>query len=191
MIACILPELNYTCAHRPENILVPAKMTLPQTGCRINLVRIAHVFYTHKNIDKAHQFLLDFGLQEVKRVGKDIYYRGTSSEPFVYCARHGEEDSFGGAAFVVESEADLLAAEKLPGASKVYELVDAPGGGRCVTFYDPVDKFPFHLVHGQEAWPDERRLPELHFNYVGFTLPFVCDMFADILTADRETPAGE
>lgn len=141
-------------------------MTAPQTDRRIKLVRIAHVFYTHKDIDKAHQFLLDFGLQEDKRVGKDIYYRGTSSEPFVYCARQGDENVFGGAAFVVESEADLLAAEKLPGASKIYDLVDAPGGGRCVTFYDPVDKFPFHLVYGQKARPDEKKLPERDFNYV-------------------------
>jgi hypothetical protein len=61
---------------------------------RINLIRIAHVYYTHKEIDKAHEFLLDFGFQEVKRVDKDIYYRGTSSESFVYCARQGKEDGF-------------------------------------------------------------------------------------------------
>lgn len=155
-------------------------MTVPQTDSRINLVRIAHVFYTHKDIDKAHQFLLDFGMQEVKRVGKDIYYRGTSSEPFVYCARQGDEDVFGGTAFVVESEADLLVAERLPGASKIYDLVDAPGGGRCVTFYDPVDKFPFHLVYGQTAWPDERKLPGLDFNYV-CCFPPILLCFLDIL----------
>jgi len=70
-------------------------------------MRIAHVYYTHKDIDKASQFLADFGMQEVKRVGENIYYRGTGSEPFVYCARKGEKGEFGGAAFTVESEADL------------------------------------------------------------------------------------
>lgn len=133
---------------------------------RINLVRIAHVFYTHRDLEKAHQFLQDFGFQEVKRVGKDIYYRGTSAEPFVYCARQGEEDAFGGAAFVVESDSDLVAAEKLPGATRIYELSDAPGGGRCVTFYDPVDNFPFHLVYGQTPHADEKALPQLDFNFV-------------------------
>lgn len=133
---------------------------------RINLIRIAHVYYTHKEIDKAHEFLLDFGFQEVKRVDKDIYYRGTSSESFVYCARQGKEDGFGGAAFVVESESDLLAATKLPGATGIYDLGNAPGGGRCVTFYDPVDKFPFHLVHGQKSHADEKVLPQLNFNFV-------------------------
>ncbi|KGO73769.1 hypothetical protein PITC_034850 [Penicillium italicum] len=132
---------------------------------QINLVRIAHVFYTHRDITKAHEFLLDFGFQEVKRVGKDIYYRGTSSQPFVYCARHGEEDVFGGAAFVVESEADLVAAQQLPGATEIYNLNDAPGGGRCVTFHDPIDAFPFHLVHGQTPCADEKALPQLDFNF--------------------------
>jgi hypothetical protein len=141
---------------------------------RINLVRIAHVFYTYKDLNKAHEFLLDFGFQEVKRAGKDIYYRGTSSQPFVYCARHGEEDVFGGAAFVVESEADLVAAQELPGATEIYELSDAPGGGRCVTFHDPIDDFPFHLVYGQTHWADEKALPQLDFNFVSYAVIHTC-----------------
>lgn len=135
-------------------------------GPRINLLRISHVFYTHKDIDKAHQFLLDFGFQEVKRADGDIYYGGTSSEPFVYCARQGKQDGFGGAAFVVESESDLVAATKLPEATGIYDLRDAPGGGRCVTFHDPVDNFPFHLVFGQKLHADEKAFPQLDFNFV-------------------------
>lgn len=140
-------------------------MTASSNESRINLTRIAHVFYTHREIDKAHHFLLDFGFREVKRVGNDIYYRGTSSEPFVYCARQGDQDGFGGAAFVVESESDLFAATKLPGATGIYDLGNAPGGGRCVTFHDPIDKFPFHLVYGQEAHADEKVLPQLDYNF--------------------------
>jgi len=136
---------------------------------RIKLVRIAHVFYTHKNINRAHQFLLDFGFEEVKRVDKEIYYRGTSSEPFVYCAREGNEDAFGGAAFVVESEHDLVAAKELPGATGIYELSNAPGGGRCVTFHDPVDKFPFHLIYGQQPHVDEKAFSQLDFNFVSYS----------------------
>ncbi|KAJ5982940.1 hypothetical protein N7481_005039 [Penicillium waksmanii] len=109
---------------------------------KIQLVRIAHVFYTHKDIDKARMFLEDFGMHETKRVGDDFYYCGTGSEPFVYCARKGQEDAFGGAAFVVESETDLEAAQALP-----------------------VDKFPFHLVHSQTALKDVKTLPLLDFNF--------------------------
>lgn len=169
-------------------------MTGSNNTPRINLVRIAHVFYTHKDINKAHEFLLDFGFQEVKHVGKDIYYRGTSSQPFVYCARQGEEDVFGGAAFVVESEADLVAAQQLPGATEIFDLSDAPGGGRCVTFHDPVDAFPFHLVYGQATYADEKALPQLDFNFVSYSdilnAPTLC-LFDIVLTvsADGETPA--
>ncbi|QKX58386.1 uncharacterized protein TRUGW13939_05508 [Talaromyces rugulosus] len=136
---------------------------------QINIVRIAHVFYVHKEIDRALEFLLEFGLRQVKRVGKSIYFRGTGPDPFVYCAQEGDEDRFGGVAFVVESESDLEAAQALPGASAIYPLTDAPGGGRCVTFHDPVDKFPFHLVHGQTLQEDVKAFPQLEFNFVRFS----------------------
>lgn len=137
---------------------------------QIRLVRLAHVYYTYKDITKASQFLNDFGFQEVKTIDTDrktIYYRGTGPEPFVYCAREGDIDEFGGAAFVVESREDLeYASQTLPGASGMYELADAPGRGLCVTFSDPVDGFPFHLVHGQDLADVTRALPQLKYNYV-------------------------
>ncbi|GAB1192809.1 hypothetical protein APSETT444_002006 [Aspergillus pseudonomiae] len=162
-------------------------MAASSNESRIHLTRIAHVFYTHKEIDRAHQFLLDFGFQEVKRVGKDIYYRGTGSEPFVYCARQGDKDEFGGAAFAVESESDLLAATKLPGATGIYDLKDAPGGGRCVTFHDPIDKFPFHLVHGQKAHADEKVLPQLDYNFVSYSPCIYNSLLGNRLTSPQPT----
>ncbi|KAI2641228.1 Glyoxalase/Bleomycin resistance protein/Dihydroxybiphenyl dioxygenase [Xylaria nigripes] len=124
---------------------------------KIRLVRIAHVYYKYTDLEKARQFLLDFGFTEAKRVGEEgslekIYFRGYGTEPWILCAVKADKPEFGGAAFVVESEDDLqIAAETLPGASEIYELTDAPGRGRCVTFHDPVDGYPFHLVHGQES----------------------------------------
>ncbi|KAK9447018.1 Glyoxalase/Bleomycin resistance protein/Dihydroxybiphenyl dioxygenase [Limtongia smithiae] len=141
-------------------------MGMTNSERKISLVRIAHVYYTHADIAKAHEFLADFGFQITKVIGKSTYYRGYGSEPFVYCAREGAENEFGGAAFVVESLDDLeYASETLPNASAVYELTEAPGGGKCVTFHDPVDGFPFHLVYGQDA-ADVTALPELVFNFV-------------------------
>ncbi|KAL1858198.1 hypothetical protein VTK73DRAFT_7909 [Phialemonium thermophilum] len=117
---------------------------------KIKLVRIAHVYYTHKDMDRERRFLEDFGFQEVKRSGSKTYYRGTGTEPFVYCASEGDHNEFGGAAFVVESKEDLeYAASSLPHATEVHEMLDEPGGGLRVTFKDPVDGFPFHLVYGQ------------------------------------------
>lgn len=139
---------------------------------QIRLVRLAHVYYTHTDINKAVQFLYDFGFQKIKQVGKDVYFRGTGTEPFVYCAREGDTCEFGGAAFVVESMGDLEhASQSLPGASKVYELDQAPGGGFAVTFKDPVDGFPFHLVYGQTPVSDTADLPQLQHNFVCFLFP--------------------
>jgi len=135
---------------------------------KINLVRIAHVLYTHKNEANAKAFLDDFGFQEVSRAGANTYYRGTSGEPFVYRLTAGDEDFFGGAAFVVESREDLdYAAQTLPNATAVHEMTEEPGGGFRVTFYDPVDGFPFHLVHGQaQVDPSDAGLLQRRFNFV-------------------------
>lgn len=149
---------------------------------KIMLVRPAHVYYKHKDLEKEREFLTDFGLAEEKRVGKLTYYRGYGPDPFVYCAEDSDIDEFGGAAFVVESKDDLeRAAETIPSATGVHEMVDAPGGGFRVTFKDPVDGFPFHLVWGQkersgrEQEASEDELPNgnpltLRFNYVSAVL---------------------
>ncbi|KAI0381943.1 Glyoxalase/Bleomycin resistance protein/Dihydroxybiphenyl dioxygenase [Hypomontagnella monticulosa] len=127
---------------------------MPSDGAprKIQLVRIAHVYYKYTDMDKAITFLNDFGFTEEKRVSDDkIYFRGYGTEPWVLCAIKADKPEFGGAAFAVESLEDLeIAAEVIPKATKIYELSDAPGGGKCVTFPDPVDGFPFHLVYGQE-----------------------------------------
>ena len=144
--------------------------TIPNAGTpdgKIKLVRIAHVYYKHKNFEKQQQFLEDFGFFEAKRSNDTIYYRGLGTEPFLYVLQAGEQDEFGGAAFVVESYQDLVKASKtLPNASDIYELVDAPGRGLCVTFRDPIDDFPFHLVYGQTPAENETVLPQLQFNFV-------------------------
>lgn len=136
---------------------------------KIIIKRIAHTYYKYADLNKAVQFLEDFGFTEEKRVSDDkIYFRGYGTEPWVVCAITAGRDEFGGVAYVVESEDDLrLAAETLPGASAVYELEDAPGGGKCVTFPDPVDGFPFHLVWDQEtAAMLDVPLPHEAVNYV-------------------------
>ncbi|KAL3481005.1 cytochrome P450 [Aspergillus californicus] len=152
---------------------------------QIQLVRLAHVYYTHKDVAKAAEFLDHFGLQELQTTNestdkndkKVIYYHGTSAEPFVYCAQEGDEDVFGGAAFVVESLGDLEVASKtLPNASAVIDMdaeaPDVPGGGFCVTFTDPVDGIPFRLVFGQSLRDNcERGLPQLSYNFISRQTP--------------------
>lgn len=146
---------------------------------RIRLVRLAHVYYSHRDIAKAHQFLKDFGFEQTANLGSKTYYRGTGSEPFVYCAVEGPEDSFGGAAFVVESFDDLTyAADTLPNATAVTKMDTEHGGGYRVTFYDPVDKFPFHLVYGQrDVDPLPKSLPERVLNFVSIISCVKAELF--------------
>ncbi|KAH8601819.1 Glyoxalase/Bleomycin resistance protein/Dihydroxybiphenyl dioxygenase [Bisporella sp. PMI_857] len=131
---------------------------------KISLKRIAHVYYTHKDIKAARQFLLDFGFSVVKESDSQIYFRGYGTEPFVYCTTKGEEDGFGGTGWVVDSLEDLERATALPGATPVHDS-DAPGGGKRVTFFDPVDNFPSHLVYGQESVEITETFPELVYNF--------------------------
>ncbi|PSR75514.1 hypothetical protein BD289DRAFT_487078 [Coniella lustricola] len=159
---------------------------------KIQLTRIAHVYYRYasQDIQAAHEFMQDFGFFHVKSVGPRTYYRGYGPEPFVLCVEEAaaedhtnssntDNDSrpktgtqFGGAAFAVASLDELEKATRvLPPearATSVYELKDAPGGGKCVSFWDPVDGFPFHLVWGQTlAEPIDLALPEPKTNFVG------------------------
>ncbi|KAK0722651.1 Glyoxalase/Bleomycin resistance protein/Dihydroxybiphenyl dioxygenase [Lasiosphaeria miniovina] len=137
---------------------------------KIQLERISHVYYKHENIEAAKKFADDFGFYEAAQVGKTTYYRGYGSEPLVMALEESDKTEFGGAAFAVESEEELEYASKiLPKdckATDVYELKDAPGGGKAVTFYDPVDGFPFHLVYGQT--PVEARDPKFPVLKVNF-----------------------
>jgi hypothetical protein len=135
---------------------------------KIIIKRPAHAYYKYQDIDTAVQFLKDFGFTEDKQVGDKLYFRGYGTEPWVVCAIKADKSEFGGIGYVVESEEDLqYASEVLPKATKVYELGDAPGKGKCVTFYDPVDGFPMHLVYGQETAPMmDIPLPHEPFNYV-------------------------
>ncbi|KAK3987198.1 Glyoxalase/Bleomycin resistance protein/Dihydroxybiphenyl dioxygenase [Cladorrhinum sp. PSN332] len=132
---------------------------------KIKLVRIAQVYYTHADLDVARQFLLDFGFTIAEDRGDTVFFKGYGADPFVYAATKGDSNEFGGASFVVESLEDLeLAAATLPKATPVHDA-DTPGGGKRVTFRDPVDDFPFHLVYGQTAVQLSAHLPELDYNY--------------------------
>lgn len=140
---------------------------------KIQLVRIAHVWYKHTDIETAKQFALDFGFVETAQTGKTTFYRGYGTEPFALALEESDKNEFGGAAFVVESEEELVHASKsLPKEcrpTEVHEMKDIPGGGKRVTFYDPVDGFPFHLIHGQTLVKQEDPgFPLLQFNFVSY-----------------------
>ncbi|KAL2842516.1 Glyoxalase/Bleomycin resistance protein/Dihydroxybiphenyl dioxygenase [Aspergillus pseudodeflectus] len=137
-----------------------------QISRKISLVRPSFVTYTHQNFDEATRFLEDFGLIPCGQTDDKIYYRGSSPDPFIYCAQKGDRNEFNGAGFVVEDEADLeYASLNLPNASPIRDL-DSPGGGKGVTFRDPVDGFSFHLVCCQTPSQEGGgQLPALKYNF--------------------------
>ncbi|KAL2842041.1 Glyoxalase/Bleomycin resistance protein/Dihydroxybiphenyl dioxygenase [Aspergillus pseudoustus] len=133
---------------------------------RIRLLATAFVVYYHADLAKARQFYLDFGLAIAEEREGEIYFRGYGTEPFIYRAVQAETGSrrFGGAAYSVESRADLEKAAALAQASPISSL-DAPGGGEIVTLTDPVGH-QVHLIYGQEQRPaEDLKIEKLTVNY--------------------------
>lgn len=141
-------------------------MPIPQDDPRIRLLKTAFVIYYHADLGKAREFFLDFGMSIAsERSGEEIFFKGFGTEPYVYIARQATSESeFGGAAYEVESWAELKRATKIESASPITKL-DAPGGGEIVTLTDPVGH-KVHLVYGQTPKDAEPKdLEKLVVNY--------------------------
>jgi catechol 2,3-dioxygenase-like lactoylglutathione lyase family enzyme len=141
-------------------------MPIPHDDPRIRLQKTGFVVYYHEDLATARQFFLDFGMKIAHEdAGREIFFRGYGTEPFVYVARQAEGRSrFGGAAYEVESRSELERASRIPGSSSIAEL-KGPGGGETVTLRDPAGHV-VHLVHGQTPIPaEDPRLEKLVVNY--------------------------
>ncbi|KAI8663818.1 2,3-dihydroxybiphenyl-1,2-dioxygenase [Fusarium keratoplasticum] len=121
---------------------------------KIKVVRLAHVHYQHPQLDKAVQFLKDFGLFEVKRVGSRVYFAGFGVDPYIYIAEQapGSRRAFIGGAWVVHAEKDLQAAAAHPDASGITDD-EGPGGGKIVSTTDP-NGYRISFVYGQKLRSD-------------------------------------
>lgn len=104
--------------------------------------------YSHPDLNRAIDFLHDFGMVEASRA-ENVFLRGYGEQPFIYVAEQSDDGQrhFLGGYWVVAGEADLEAAASLPGASSIRDL-QAPGGGRVVTVPDPNGHI-VGFVHGQ------------------------------------------
>jgi catechol 2,3-dioxygenase-like lactoylglutathione lyase family enzyme len=109
---------------------------------------IAYARLQAPDLDRAEEFLSDFGLFRVERTATALYVRGTDPAPFLEVVHLGEP-RFLGSAWYVESRDDLEMAAKLPGASGI-EHVDEPGGGERVRFSDPLG-YTVELIHGRRG----------------------------------------
>ncbi|GAB5588891.1 hypothetical protein Unana1_03791 [Umbelopsis nana] len=130
---------------------------------QVRLVKLVHMRYQHPDLAEITQFLLDFGMVIAKQTEDKIWFRGYSTDQYVYYAQRGPRKFMGGT-YEVEAFADLEKASLLPGGSPIEELKDAPGGGHIVTVIDP-SGFPVNFIHGQTAAPGEKAPAKLIVNH--------------------------
>ena len=141
-------------------------MPLAEDIHQIRILKTAFVTYSHADLAKARQYLLDFGLLILEETpDQEIYFHGYGSEPYVYVAKQSDgESTFDGGAFEVESRAELDKATRIEGATSVH-LLRSPGGGEAVTLTDPAG-YKCHLVFGQTPrTPDNPVREKLMVNY--------------------------
>ncbi|PQE12303.1 trihydroxytoluene oxygenase protein [Rutstroemia sp. NJR-2017a BVV2] len=133
---------------------------------QVRLVKLSHMRYQHKDMEKIAVFMHDFGMRIVKKTDEKIWFGGYGEDHYVYVVERGTEDKFLGGVYLVESEADLEKASQISGASAIEDLNDAPGRGRLVTVLDP-EGFPVNLIFGQDPVPaSQLHIPEkLVYNF--------------------------
>ncbi|OAL54156.1 putative 2,3-dihydroxybiphenyl-1,2-dioxygenase or glyoxalase/bleomycin resistance protein-like protein [Pyrenochaeta sp. DS3sAY3a] len=120
-------------------------------AAQIKLTKLVHMRYQHPNLDEITTFLRDFGMSVAHKADGKRWFQGYGDDAYVYYAQEGEKKFLGGC-FEVESREELEKASRLPGASAIEDLSDAPGGGALVTLHDP-EGFPISLMHGQTKKP--------------------------------------
>jgi hypothetical protein len=116
---------------------------------KVQLSRLAHVYFEHPDLEEFEKFAIDFGFVEAKRSKNTTYLRGYGRDQYVYVASKSMDGKahFRGAAFVAASEDDFNKARELPNAV-AQTLEDAPGGGSMVTLSRPENMF-LHIIYGQ------------------------------------------
>ncbi|KAH7020520.1 glyoxalase family protein [Ilyonectria destructans] len=125
---------------------------------KVQLLRIAHIYQKHPDLQKWEVFAKDFGFVEAARQGGKIYFRGYGKDPYCVVASASEngQKEFGGVGFIAKTEEDFEKAKKIPGA-KLVDISSAPGGGKMVSIPTPTNNF-IHVIWGQVE-RDEPRSP--------------------------------
>ncbi|PIG69126.1 hypothetical protein AARAC_011698 [Aspergillus arachidicola] len=132
-------------------ILPPSTIPVVENSTqKVQLSRIAHVYFEHADLDAFTRFAKDFGFVEAAREGNTIYYRGYRRDPYVYVASQSptRRSTFLGAAYVAKDEESFAKAAAMPGAVR-RKLDEAPGAGEMVTFARPNGTW-VHVVYGQK-----------------------------------------
>jgi hypothetical protein len=152
------------------DMLIPPISNNPS---KVQLARIAHVYFEHPDLNKFAEFAKDFGFIEAQKTKDRIYFRGYGKDQYVYVATKSKDGKqrFRGPAFVAASQEEFDKASKLPGAT-MSTLDDAPGKGEMITFNRPDDTF-MHIIYGQEERKTGSQEPSATHEQQGpFNMPF-------------------
>ncbi len=124
----------------------PGSIELPRSAAPIvKADKLLFVHFERPDLDRAADYLADFGLIVVERNEADIYFRGTESQPFIYRATRGPTARFLGLGLSVPAREDL---QKLASATgRPIEPFAAPGGGSVIRLDDP-EGVRVEIVHG-------------------------------------------
>ncbi|WP_445400748.1 hypothetical protein [Zobellella sp. An-6] len=122
---------------------------------------LAFLIFERPDLERSERFLLDFGLQLIRREADALYLRAGASQACCYVVRRGSQARFVGLGFELRDGADLDRLEQQAGARRISK-VEIPGGGQAVLLKDPLGHEVWALAgreHGEAEIELEARLP--------------------------------
>ena len=115
----------------------PGSIELPRS--RAPVVKANALFYAHferPDLNRARDYLVDFGLLIVSQGEDELFLRGAGSTPYIYRVSRGAAARIIGFGLSVPSADDLKTLAKA--SRRSVEAADGPGGGFVVRLVDPL-----------------------------------------------------
>lgn len=128
----------------------------------VKATALLYLVFERSDLNKAQNFLQDFGLNTVSKTDQTLLMRGTARAPFCYWVRKGKQDRFIGFGLQVPTLADLnTLARKLGHQAPVPHPQDPEA--RVLVLNDPAG-FEVHAVWGLNPCPELATRPPLPVN---------------------------
>ena len=132
--------------HTPIVTSGPGSVELPRSVSPIVKANdLLFVHFERPDLERAEQYLRDFGLIVVSKAENEMFLRGTGSRPYVYQVTRGPRARFIGLGLSVPSADDLQRLSKT--FSRPIERAAGPGGGSVVRLIDP-EGVEVDVLHG-------------------------------------------
>jgi catechol 2,3-dioxygenase-like lactoylglutathione lyase family enzyme len=114
----------------------PGSIELPRSAApavKANALLYAH--FERPDLNRARDYLVDFGLLVISQGQDELFLRGTGSTPYIYRVSRGATARFVGFGLSVASAEDLKRLANVCG--RPVEAADGSGGGSVVRLVDP------------------------------------------------------